>query len=74
MDDALGDLEDFPTASPWHRVEEELPKIGRRVIVWGDGCCWLAERTETGLWYGADGEWDRIENDMYWMPIEPPKE
>jgi hypothetical protein len=25
LDDALTDLEDFPTASPWHRVEEELP-------------------------------------------------
>jgi hypothetical protein len=28
LDDALTDLEDFPTASPWHRVEEELPKSG----------------------------------------------
>ena len=26
LDDALTDLEDFPAASPWHRVEEELPK------------------------------------------------
>ena len=35
LDDALGDLEDFPTASPWHRVEEGLPKSNDAVnVVW----------------------------------------
>lgn len=27
VDDVLDDLEDFPTASPWHRVEDELPSM-----------------------------------------------
>lgn len=35
LDDALGDLEDFPTASPWHRVEDELPESNDAVnVVW----------------------------------------
>ena len=34
LDDALTDLEDFPTASPWHRVEEELPKPSEYVLAW----------------------------------------
>ena len=33
LDDALTDLEDFPTASPWHRVEEELPNFSGKVLV-----------------------------------------
>ena len=32
VDDVLDDLEDFPTASPWHRVEEK-PKDGQECIV-----------------------------------------
>lgn len=60
--------------SPWHRVEDELPEIGKSVLVWDGEDCWMAERTDDELWHGAAGEWDRIENDMYWMPIEPPKE
>ena len=35
VDDVLDDLEDFPTASPWHRVEEELPNSNDAVnVVW----------------------------------------
>lgn len=68
------------TASPWHRVEDELPEIGKSVLVFDSGYYWLATRTDDEVWQGrrywknTDGEWDRIENDMYWMPIEPPKE
>ena len=35
LDDALTDLEDFPTASPWHRVEDGLPESGTHVLA----CC-----------------------------------
>jgi hypothetical protein len=76
-------VDDAPTveaASPWHRVENELPEIGKSVLVWDSGYYWLATRTDDEVWQGrrywknTDGEWDRIEKDMYWMPIEPPKE
>lgn len=75
-------MNDVPTvepALPWHRVEEELPDIGKGVLVWDAGCCWMATREDDEIWKGrrywknTDGEWDRIENDMYWMPIEPPR-
>ena len=81
LDDALTDLEDFPTASPWHRVEEELPEIGKTVVVSIYGDMWVATRLDDKrfngrmYWELSDGSWERVENDMYWMPIpEPPKE
>ena len=67
-------------ASQWHRVEEELPEIGKSVLVCDSGYYWLATRTDDEVWQGrrywknTDGEWDRIEKDTYWMPIEPPQE
>ena len=77
-------MNDAPTvepASPWHRVEEKLPDIGKLVLVWNAGDCWLATRTDDEVfregrryWKNTDGEYDRVEKDMYWMPIEPPKE
>ena len=42
-------LEEAPTVEPvppWHRVEEELPDIGKNVLVWDAGCCWLATRED----------------------------
>ena len=44
LDDALTDLEDFPTASPWHRVEEEMPDLLQFVVVCNDeGKCVVAQ-------------------------------
>ena len=81
LDDALGDLEDFPTASPWHRVEEEMPEIGKRVLVSYGGDVQILKRTDSMTydgknywWNEADGLWERVEEGSYWMPIEPPKE
>ena len=77
-------LEEAPTvepASPWHRVEEELPEIGRPVVVSNHGDMWTATRLDEKAyggrryWEYSDGDWVRIEDDMYWMPLpEPPKE
>lgn len=74
LDDALTDLEDFPTASPWHRVEDELPKFGEYVLAWEiQGFAVVDKYVGIG-----DGRWD-LENDgaiyTHWMPLpEPPKE
>ena len=81
LDDALGDLDDFPTASPWHRVEEP-PKEG----TW----CVIAKHSYLqphNLFYdiahylhGTFSVYDSGVGDwfdgkpLYWMPIEPPKE
>ena len=81
LDDALGDLEDFPAASPWHRVEEELPRGQELVIVAikdtaGDTPFWY---TQCG-WITTDGEYWIVDNEICgyvvaWMPLpEPPKE
>lgn len=68
-------------ASPWHRVEEELPEIGKRVLVSYGGYVQILKRTD-GMtsngrnywWNEADGLWEQVEKGSYWMPIEPPKE
>lgn len=85
LDDALTDLEDFPTAAPcWHRVDEP-PKKTAKYLVWVDVnngvfVAYPELRTATynvvyERWY-VDGdqrtEW--IGTPRYWMPIEPPKE
>lgn len=76
LDDALTDLEDFPTASPWHRVEDELPEKFVNVIL----------ANKRGKHYDIDKGWwngylfDRCAKGIYrnvthWMPLpEPPKE
>ena len=86
LDDALTDLEDFPTASPWHRVEEPPKEEGRYwCAVWFDGhwifdAAWYTHDISTvidvpccervGGFYKGNTE---VHPD-YWMPIEPPKE
>ena len=69
------------TASPWHRVEDELPEIGKRVLVSYGGYVQILKRTDSMTyngrnywWNEADGLWERVEEGAYWMPIEPPKE
>ena len=60
LDDALTDLEDFPAASPWHRVEEPPKEDGWYILGflsrWRDGNWWIPKFPD------------------YWMTAEPPKE
>ncbi len=74
---------DFPTASPWHRVEDELPEIGHSILIWAGGVAMIGKRTDDDMFQGkryflieADGYnyWERVESGMCWMPIEPPQE
>ena len=80
MDWICKTVRNFPAASPWHRVEDELPEIGKAVVVSIYGDMWVATRLDDKrfngrmYWELSDGSWERVENDMYWMPIEPPKE
>lgn len=76
-------IKDAPTiaASPWRRVEDELPEIGKRVLVSYGGDVQILKRTDSMTydgknywWNEADGLWERVEEGSYWMPIEPPKE
>lgn len=65
-------VDETPTASPWHRVEEGLPKYTGRYLVWDvDGFA------HCDTW--KDDKWQiasRVPgtNISHWMPIEPPKE
>ena len=72
---------DAPTASPWRRVEDELPRGQELVIVAvkdtaGDTPFWY---TQCG-WITTDGEYWIVDNEICdyvvaWMPLpEPPKE
>ena len=79
-------LDDAPTASPWHRVEEPPKEEGRYwFAVWFDGhwifdAAWYTHDISTvidvpccervGGFYKGNTE---VHPD-YWMPIEPPKE
>ena len=78
--DMVYEINHIPTASPWHRVEEELPEIGQLILLYYGGGYSIAARTEDEMWERKrywkleDGYWERIEDDYYWMPIEPPKE
>ena len=64
----------------WVSVEERLPKIGQLILLYFGGCFSIAARTEDEMFEGKrywkleDGYWERIEDDYYWMPIEPPQE
>ena len=79
--DMVYEINHIPTASPWHRVEDELPEIGKRVLVSYGGDVQILKRTDSMTydgknywWNEADGLWERVEEGSYWMPIEPPKE
>ena len=76
LDDALGDLEDFPTAPRWVRCEERLPDIAEKVLVYNRWQIFTAWRTSFSK---PIGEWDsydfQTDNITHWMPLpEPPKE
>ena len=89
LDDALGDLEDFPTASPWRRVGDELPdKYTQCLVADADGKCAVGYyRYDCEAWDSPAFGWIESEDRIYiddmpmgigkvvaWMPIEPPKE
>ena len=70
-------------ASPWHRVEEELPKdgeFGEIVLACNDvGTVNAAFLSSYGKWYAANNtmydSWTWMPNVTHWMPFpEPPKE
>lgn len=77
-------LDDAPTASPWHRVEEGLPEMSE--IVPGYVCSetlvlYDAKSGHIDIGYvrekpdGVDWLWgEPFKNPTHWMPIEPPKE
>lgn len=59
----------IPAASPWHRVEEELPKQGEWVLV---KSCLVRMMTD---FIDKNGRWYRTPGVTHWMPLpEPPKE
>ena len=76
---------DAPTASPWHRVEDELPDLLQFVVACNDeGKCVVAQyvgyQTDSLTpWRIAYTMYDTDIYDekecgpvRYWMPIEPP--
>ena len=80
-------IDEMPAASPWHRVEEELPDLLQFVVVCNDeGKCVVAQyvgyQTDSLTpWRIAYTMYDTDIYDekecgpvRYWMPIEPPKE
>lgn len=73
-------LDDAPAASPWHRVEEELPPKATWVMtVATDGNVKLfniATVDAGGQWWTCSPQniLRELYGVRYWMPIEPPKE
>ena len=71
------EMDKVPTASPWHRVEDGMPKPHKEVLVSGmeainNSRVYKVMVNDNGTWrptdYAPSIRWD------YWMPIEPPKE
>ena len=73
--DMVYEIDHIPTASPWHRVEDELPEIGKIVLVYDD---WdrlsICQLDNSYRWLRQGGGWFNGPCACYWMPIEPPKE
>jgi hypothetical protein len=69
-------IDQQPTASPWHRVKDRLPEIGKIVLVYDDwdrlSICQLDNQYR---WLRQGGGWFDVPYVRYWMPIpEPTKE
>ncbi len=76
LDDALGDLEDFPAASPWHRVEDDAEFLS---LIISYICSYSVENgmePDDSLRTIAQNILKLLEISTFnnWMPIEPPKE
>ena len=67
-------IKDAPTvaASPWHRVEDEMPKDSKPVICWEKQGFPYVDRYFPK--YGWEFANNVLAEPIYWMPIEPPKE
>lgn len=72
--DMLGTIDAQPTASPWRRVEDELPDRDDAYVVgwrYPNGCFYWGKVLFFNDKWQVDEE---IPTPDYWMPIEPPKE
>ena len=65
-------LDDAPTASPWHRVDEPPKENGAYVVWWNykGASYWFRGVFFDGRWLFEHG----TPKPDYWMQIEPPKE
>ena len=78
--DMLGTIDSQPAASPWHRVEDELPPKATWVLtVATDGNVKIfniATVDAGGQWWTCSPQniLRELYGVRYWMPIEPPKE
>ena len=66
-------------APRWVRCEDALPEIGQRVIVYDGWMQFMTRKDDQRLngkmyWENEEGNWERVDDEAYWMPIEPPKE
>ena len=70
-------IDDAPTASPWHRVEEPPKENGKYVAINTKAKWWYEARYENGNWKAVDlfGQRWVVIHPTHWMPLpEPPKE
>jgi hypothetical protein len=74
-------IDHIPTASPWHRVEDELPKEPGEYIVAYHPCCWddvKTKVTKVGIDnFRGKSAWakKKFQRVTHWMEKpEPPKE
>ena len=81
MDWICKTVRNFPAASPWHRVEEELPKEAGEYIVAYHPCWWddvKTSVTEIGIdTFRGKTSWAKrkFQRVTHWMEKpEPPKE
>ena len=67
--DMVYEINHIPAASPWHRVEEELPKQGEWVLV-------VSRFARMRIdFMDSKGRWYRTCGVTHWMPLpEPPQE
>ena len=75
----IAELKSLPAAQRWVRCEDALPEIGQRVIVYDGWMQFMTRKDDQRLngkmyWENEEGNWERVDDEAYWMPIEPPKE
>lgn len=69
-------IDGSPTASPWHRVEDELPNDGEWAI-FTNGKVVTVERFKVDAYnhFFPASNWFDFEDAIAWMPLpEPPKD
>lgn len=74
--DMVYEINHIPAASPWHRVEEELPNDGEWAI-FTNGKVVSVERFKADAYnhFFPASNWFDFEDAIAWMPLpEPPKE